>query len=364
MKKIFKKIVTGALATAMTFGILTGCGDSSGFNINYTVEEASTTKVLVIGDYDIYMNEIMVYTLQALCVDGYSSDDFDEDLEEEEKERILSLLRENKIIYDVAIHNDAELDEDDLETVQESVDNFFARFNEEFVNAYGLTEDIVYEVFCEQALVSKFENDMKNQMGQDINDDLDEAYADYNFHSLYYFVFPTVEVDENDEPATDDDGNYISLTDEEKEKVYAQAEEALEKLRDGADYEEIAEEYGVSDYSTKRSGYVGGYEDDDYNDAIDSLDNGECTDIIETSVGYTISYMISANDEDIKELYVYSLASDYLDSEFETLETSWLSSIPVDTENDLEGTVWEDVVLKDIVLDLESAGILSTSTDE
>ncbi len=363
MKKILKKIAVGALASAMTAGLLTGCGNSSGYNINYTVEEASTTKVLVIGDYDIYMDEILVYTLQALTIDGYSSDEFDNSLEEEEKERILSLLRENKIIYDVAIHNDAELDEDDIETVQQSVDNFFVKYDEDFVNAYGLTEDIVFEVFSEQALVSKFENDMKNQMGQDINDDLDEAYADYSFHSIYYLVFPTVEVDENDEPATDDDGNYISLSDEEKEEVYAQAEEALEKLRNGADYEEIAEEYGISEYSTSRSGYVGGYEDDDYNDALAELENGECTDIIETSVGYTISYMISADDEDLKSLYVYSLASDYLDSEFETLETTWLSSILVDTENDLEGTVWADFVLKDVALDLETAGILSTDSE-
>ena len=35
-----------------------------------TQEEASTTKVMVIGDYDIYMDELLVYAIQAMVTNN------------------------------------------------------------------------------------------------------------------------------------------------------------------------------------------------------------------------------------------------------------------------------------------------------
>ncbi len=366
MFKKIKKSVALLMAGALMLGSLAGCGSSgTGSNTNYSAEEASTLLVMNIGDYEIYMDEMMIYVLQMIYVDGYTSDALAED-QEDAKEEALSLIRENKIIYDVACHNDVELDDNSISVVETSVESFMERFAD-IVDDYGITEDVVRQVMTEQATVSKFENDIQNEMGQTINDDIAAGMENYSFHSAYYMVFPTVEVNDDNEPMTDDDGEYVYLSDEDKADVLANVIEAVTRLRSGEDYEAIAEEYGITDYCSERTGYVGYSEDDGifgcytdstYNEALYGLSAGDCSDIIETSVGYTVTYMITADDEDLKANYIYSIASDYLDDEFETLTTTWLSTIEVDTEGDMNGSVWENFDLSTVAKSLEDAGII------
>ena len=78
---------------------------------------------------------------------------------------------------------------------------------------YGISEDVVRKVFTEQTYVSKFENDIKNDMGKTIQDDVEEKVKDYNFMVFDYILFPTVETTEDDTPATNTDGSYKYVDD-------------------------------------------------------------------------------------------------------------------------------------------------------
>ena len=170
-------------------------------------------------------------------------------------------------------------------------------------------------------------------------------------------VFPTVEVDENNKPKQDDSGNYIEVSDADKKQQYENAQKALEELRAGADPEETAEKYGVKDYCTETQGYVGAYADD-MNDVMDEIKAGECTDILEQSNGYAIIYVRTDHDQTLMENYVYTVANDYLDSQFEEVKTNWLKTIPVDTENDIQGDAWEKFDLVEMAQDLTDAGLV------
>ena len=63
--------------------------------------------------------------------------------------------------------------------------------------------------------------------------------------------------------------------------------------------------------------------------------------------------------EELLKNYAYAVASDTVDSQFEKLETQWLSSIEVDPEKDMEGTVWVDYDLSGLAQSLADGGLLN-----
>ena len=363
-KQFRKKIIAAALTMSVAASMLTGCSnglssskkaDSSAGTM--TQKEASTTKAMVIGDYDIYMDELLVYAIQALVTEGGTEAAVKAN-PDTYKEKTLSLIRTTKILYDVTQHNDVTLDDSDMETTNNTIDNFLGSMPDGLLEKYGISEDVVRKVFTEQTYVSKFENDIKNDMGKTVQSDVEEKVKDYNFTIFDYILFPTVETTEDDVPATNTDGSYKYVSDDAKEKAKENAEALLEELKAGGDAASLAEKYGVSNYYFERTGYVGSFTDS-VNKAVENLKAGECSGVLEEELGYAVIHMQTDHDEDLLKNYAYAVASDTVDSQFEKLETQWLSSIEVDPDKDMEGTVWADYDLSGLAKALEDAGLTS-----
>ena len=53
-----------------------------------------------------------------------------------------------------------------METTNNTIDNFLGSMPDGLLEKYGISEDVVRKVFTEQTYVSKFENDIKNDMGK------------------------------------------------------------------------------------------------------------------------------------------------------------------------------------------------------
>ena len=208
-----------------------------------------------------------------------------------------------------------------------------------------------------QTYVSKFENDIRNDMGKKATTDVQEKCKDYNFMVLKYIVFPIVETDENDNPATDTDGSYIALPEDEKKDAYANAQKMIEELENGGDVDELLTKYGVDKYSQEMSGYVGAFSEN-MNKQLENLKAGECSEITENNLGYIVLYVKTDHDQDLLDSYAYAVASDVVDDQFESLEKQWLSTIEVDTEKDMEGTVWADYDLSYLAADLENNNLI------
>lgn len=348
---IIKKICVAALSLTMAISMLTGCNKQV-----YTQEEVSTTKAVMIGDYTIYLDELIVYAIQDFYLQGGNSAEFDDVKDAYKKLTILSTLRENKIIYDVSQNNGLTLDEEDMAFVEQSLNNFKAKIGQDFLDRYGISDELLERLFYEQACVTKFENDMKNDLGRTIQEDLEKSYANTKFNTIYYMTFPTVEVVDG-QPKTDASGNYVYLSDAEKENVKAQAEEAVERMRAGENYIDIANEYGITAYCQETNGYTGSYSDD-MNAIVDNLGDGDVSDPIDSTLGYNVVYMINSDDQQLKDSYIYSVASDGVESEFEKLRQMWLGTIEIDAEGDKIGTVWDDFDLKGLLIDMEEAGLI------
>lgn len=363
-KYLKKQVVASVLALSMAAASLTGCSNGlssskkESSNVGtMTQEEASTTKVMVIGDYDIYMDELLVYAIQALVTEGGTEAAVKAN-PDTYKEKTLSLIRTTKILYDVTQHNDVTLDDSDMETTNNTIDNFLGSMPDGLLEKYGISEDVVRKVFTEQTYVSKFENDIKNDMGKKVQSDIEEKVKDYNFTIFDYILFPTVETTEDDVPATNTDGSYKYVSDDAKEKAKENAEALLEELKAGGDAASLAQKYGVSNYYFERTGYVGSFTDS-VNKAVENLKAGECSGVLEEELGYAVIHMQTDHDEDLLKNYAYAVASDTVDSQFEKLETQWLSSIEVDPEKDMEGTVWADYDLSGLAQSLADGGLLN-----
>ena len=363
-KYLKKQVVASVLALSMAAASLTGCSNGlssskkESSNVGtMTQEEASTTKVMVIGDYDIYMDELLVYAIQAMVTNNGTLASVKAN-PDTYKEQTLSLIRTTKILYDVTQHNDVTLDDSDMETTNNTINNFLKSMPDGLLEKYGISEDVVRKVFTEQTYVSKFENDIKNDMGKTIQDDVEEKVKDYNFMVFDYILFPTVETTEDDTPATNTDGSAKYVDDAAKQKAKENAEALLKELEAGGDAETLATKYGVSNYYFERTGYVGSFTDS-INKAVENMKAGDCSGVLEEKLGYAVIHMKSDHDEELLKNYAYAVASDTVDDQFDKLEEQWLSTIEVDTEKDMEGTVWADYDLSGLAQSLADGGLLN-----
>lgn len=363
-KYLKKQVVASVLALSMAAASLTGCSNGlssskkESSNVGtMTQEEASTTKVMVIGDYDIYMDELLVYAIQAMVTNNGTLASVKAN-PDTYKEQTLSLIRTTKILYDVTQHNDVTLDDSDMETTNNTINNFLKSMPDGLLEKYGISEDVVRKVFTEQTYVSKFENDIKNDMGKTIQDDVEEKVKDYNFMVFDYILFPTVETTEDDTPATNTDGSYKYVDDAAKQKAKENAEALLKELEAGGDAETLATKYGVSNYYFERTGYVGSFTDS-INKAVENMKAGDCSGVLEEKLGYAVIHMKSDHDEELLKNYAYAVASDTVDDQFDKLEEQWLSTIEVDTEKDMEGAVWADYDLSGLAQSLADGGLLN-----
>ena len=363
-KYLKKQVVASVLALSMAAASLTGCSNGlssskkESSNVGtMTQEEASTTKVMVIGDYDIYMDELLVYAIQAMVTNNGTLASVKAN-PDTYKEQTLSLIRTTKILYDVTQHNEVTLDDSDMETTNNTINNFLKSMPDGLLEKYGISEDVVRKVFTEQTYVSKFENDIKNDMGKTIQDDVEEKVKDYNFMVFDYILFPTVETTEDDTPATNTDGSYKYVDDAAKQKAKENAEALLKELEAGGDAETLATKYGVSNYYFERTGYVGSFTDS-INKAVENMKAGDCSGVLEEKLGYAVIHMKSDHDEELLKNYAYAVASDTVDDQFDKLEEQWLSTIEVDTEKDMEGTVWADYDLSGLAQSLADGGLLN-----
>ncbi len=357
MKK-YKRILSLGLCLIMML-VFSGCKKNNTGNDDkaldkeggYSQDEASNTKVMKVGEYDITLDEAMIYTLQYVYMQGMTADAMTDEKVTELKNSILDNIRQVKMIYDVACHNDYSLSEADMTTVTQAVANCKNMFTQELMDKYGISDEALERVFTEQYTVEQFTAYIKNDMKSRILEDLEKAYEDYQFISLTFIRFPTVEI-EDEMPKKDEDGNYIYLSEEEKLKMQEKAQSALKDLQSGMEYNQVMENYGVKAYSYDNTGYIGGYSDE-LNARLENMQVGDFTDIMDDDLGYCIVVMTAMDDGTTKATYVNMQAEEVLKDEFDTLQGKWLSTISIDTENDLYDTVWIDFDIKLLTKDME-----------
>ncbi|MCM1158362.1 MAG: peptidyl-prolyl cis-trans isomerase [Bacteroidales bacterium] len=331
-----------------------GCGSSKG---KLPTENSSGVEVIKIGGENITLDFIYLYTIQYIYTYGVNADAFSGDMDNY-KSQILSQLRSDEIQYQKAKQEGIELTDAEKEEMNQVVDRYYKTFTEKLLGSYGITKEAVTELFMKQRYLTKLNDETTKELEKEYRKEAEKAVGDKDFYELYYLLFPTVEYDDNGSPKTDENGKYIEYSKEDKEKQKKLAEEAKIKLEAGEEHEQLAEEYGIKEYSDTirafKGAYTGGLEN-----LIADLGNGDISEIYEDDLGYMVVKMINAKDEDYKQYYLDSYASQRASEELENKKTEWQNAVELDSKKDFIGDTWDNLDLSEIAKQMEKQGIIS-----
>ncbi len=107
MHRILKKYIAVFMSAVCLTGALAGCGQS-GLKQKYTVDEASKTEVMKVGEETVTLDEVFLYVIQ--CAYVYNLDKKTaEESESTYKSTILQQIQSAKAKYQVAQTADIEL---------------------------------------------------------------------------------------------------------------------------------------------------------------------------------------------------------------------------------------------------------------
>ncbi len=279
---------TGALTMDMAFAKIE----------EYTPKtEDDTLSPVSVGEYACTLNEYRYfYDMLNQQLTMYYSYDWPE------KEESKSIFDENldgnvitdAVLYELCKENNITITEEDFQT---DVVDLFAQIKEAngetFAADMGLSEYYVYQNLTFSAFYQKLYDALylngdgfEEAKQETLQKFEDEGYVHAN-HVL--IAFPT-----------NADGSEV--TDEQKAEAKAKAEEVLEKINAGEDFNKLVEEY--SDDPGKVNSPDGYYFTtgrmvQEFEDAAMALLDGEVSDIVETSYGYHIIKRLPLTEGDI-----------------------------------------------------------------
>lgn len=348
-----KKFLCVGLSLILTATVFSGCSDSDGFDADaVVVDEAtsSTTAVFDLGQEEVMMDEVYLYTIQCMYLYGVTPDEYNA-ASDSYKSQIISQIEQLKGVYYAAMEEGIELTDEQKESIETSVDNYYNTFGEDIFARYGITRETVTKLFTEQTYTTALQSYIQSTKYDELMEEFTAAYEDTEFLTFYYLRFPIYELDENGEPIEGDDDGGVLLSAEEQAQQKAYCEEAKARIDNGESPADLAVEYGVDKVSGEQDGFIGAF-GDTLNGILDGMEAGDTSDVIESNTGYMVIYLINDNDEELKETYISLNASTEASYYVEDKLEEWQGSIDI-TEDDYIDYKWYDIEFEDVCEYLE-----------
>ena len=271
--------------------VLSGCGNivlTKGFTGGrlYTVGSASASE-----------SELKVYYLDLTgqYESAFGTDVFDqsgnENLSDAVKDNALSLLTKVKVLNLMAESDGVSLSSEEETKAKQCAGAYYSSLPEDVITYLDTNEDKVTAMMEELALSEKETQNILSTVSSEVSDDEARTVQVQNILIKTY--------------TTDDAGNRVEFSDEEKQAAKQKAESILQEIRDGiANLTGVTFDTYVSRYSEGDTGTITvtrQHEDTAFADACFALGEGEISDVVETNDGYRIIKCISAYDESSTE---------------------------------------------------------------
>ncbi len=338
MKK--RKLISVIIAIVTCMALcLTGC--NSGGNQNASGGKApSEVLVLTVGEDEVYLNEVNYYALSMIQGMGvpagtdmsqYYSEDYPT-MDDAFKAQLLAQIRQSKILYLKAVEQGYTLTEEELTEMDGLVDEFIAISDATMLAEYGIDKEVLTDIYTQIGLIRKMENALAEEI------EVDKV----SYGTTENLVFLTIEIDANGNAKLDAEGNYIYLSEEKQAEQKANAEAALERVKNGELVEDLIEEYDLAATSGTSHSTTDSLRET-YN-----LSNGEVSDIIESDFGYTIVKMVALEDDEYTDMVGSYNSSAAVQDAIETQENEWFSEFPI-KEDDLKQEVWDAFTFQDFL---------------
>ena len=250
MKHSTKRLAAAAMGLVLAIGTMTGCGNSGGKG---EVTQNGNETLFTYDGVDVPLKKAWIYGKMTAAqyeasYSSYFGDNFwtmdmgtdDEGnaqtFEDYAKEQIIARIKQIIVLNNHAEEAGASLSEDEEKQCEEYAEAFAKdESGAEILAECGADKDDMTEIYEENALAAKVQEYMVKDTDTNVSDD--EARET----TISRVVFATT--------TTDDEGNTVDMSDEEKAQVLSTAQAALAKLQSGTDIADIAKEQNYTNTS-------------------------------------------------------------------------------------------------------------------
>jgi hypothetical protein len=297
-------------------------------------DNPANIEVFRTGDMVVYLDEMNLCMLQNTLSLGITKDHLDgttaEDGTPVDKyycQQIMEMIIDYKVGAMIAKQEGLSLSEKEEDAVRADALAYLTKMNGHALKELGINQDLLIEVYQQRYLAKKLEDQVTEEI----------EVAEQRYSTIYVMMFPIVQMNEDGSVAVAEDGvTPILLTEEEKKQRKEDADAAYQALKDGEDYATVAKKYNVDIYSGEQSNLVDNFEDP-FLQYVQSLQEGECSPVIEAESFYGIVVMITENNEELAQQIMDYYRSDMEDEYLDTRRVEWYETLGLDKENIQQG---------------------------
>lgn len=283
-------------------------------------------KLLSIDDQDVSYSELVLYLkyIQAYYENIFGTTIWDYNLGnktigELAKQDILDTIIERKIAkkqwYDLEV---IVTEEDESNIIEESTE-YMKNITEDDIKYYGITNEVVYQFF--------FDNFMAERVYDATTMDVDINVADEEARqiTIQYLLVASKKTDNN--------GNKIPITEEEKQSAYARTQELLIEASNVEDFESFAKSNTESAEIERTFGK--GEVEQVVEEAAFALKTDEISNIIESTEGYLILYCVDDYNEDATLAKKEAIIDERQREKFRQLFKDWEKKVKVEVNEEI-----------------------------
>lgn len=294
-KYIVKKAVVLSITALLCMGGLTGCQGET--KIVFTTG-MSGNQIFKIGSDACTKPEIMIYLItfynqyaQTFGEEMWNYDFGGVSLEDHVKEEVLSKMTQIKIMNLMAEERKISLTPEEELKIEKAADVYYDGLGEPLQEKEKITMEVVENVYREYAVANKVYATITESADMEISDD--EART-VTVQAAYFKNWKL----KNNEKTV--------MSEAETVEVFRRAEEFLERVKSGEDFEVLAAEY--SDDKRIVKSFSRGEAEPDFEEILFSLNEGEVSNVIETEEGYYVVKCISTMDYEATQANKKALA--------------------------------------------------------
>lgn len=335
MKHFSKKAVLAAAAGMIAVMTVSGCSGSIDTDaVAATVGDEDIT--LGVANFYARMTQGQYETYYAGMMGMTGEDMWSQELEEgktyEEsvKDSIMEELQNLYLISQHAQEYEVSLTEDEQDAIKEAAKQFDESNSEEAKELVsGYRKDI--EKYLELVTIqSKMDSKMKEGVDEEVSDE----EAAQKAMKYVYFSFTT----------TDESGNSVTISDEEKEALRTDAQNLADRVASGEDMAAVAEEMGqtASDLTFDAESTS---PNEELLAAVDAFEKeGECTDPVEDENGIYVGQLTSLLDREATDLEKSNIVEERRQEQYDSLLEEWRSAADIKVDE----KVWDKVDFEDV----------------
>lgn len=348
MRKLSTKLACGMLATALGASALAGCGSLDGTQTVATVDGEEVT--LGLASYMLRTDQAEMEGYYRMLAQNYGMDGGEywstetEDGKtygEDVKDNVMSTIKELYVMRAHAEEYGVSITEEEQTAIDEAAQTFMESNDQETLDALAVSEEDVKTYMELYTIQQKMREPMVADVDREVSDE--EAAQ-----TRVTFVEISTEGTE-----TDEDGNTVDLTDEEKAEKKDQAQQVLDKVTAAEDpasadmdalAKEVDENLAAVERTFSSSGEGDETTDQAIKDAVADLEDGQVvSQVVEGESAYYVVRLDQQFDEEATENEKDLIISDREDTQYENLVKEWTDA----AEMEVEKSVWNRVKVTD-----------------